>query len=224
MYNVVYQRFSALAVTGDTEKLTDFYRLSTRILAIVLFPVAMMLAVFAEDLVRIWTGNPSLASSVAPVIALLAIGSALNGIMYIPHALQLAFGMTRLPIIINGTLMIFILPLIIFFALSYGAAGGAIAWFMLHAFYVLLSTWLTHRHLLRGLGKRWLFNDVGVPFGLTLIAGMAAKYICQGNECSVFIKLAIGSSLTFLTVVVCVLLTPKLLTLISHYFYVKKKV
>ncbi|MDP1773805.1 MAG: oligosaccharide flippase family protein [Methylobacter sp.] len=224
MYNVVYPRFSALAVTGDTEKLTDFYRLSTRILAIVLFPIAMMLAVFAEDLVRIWTGNPSLASSVAPVIALLAIGSALNGIMYIPHALQLAFGMTRLPIIINGTLMIFILPLIIFFALSYGAAGGAIAWFMLHAFYVLLSTWLTHRHLLRGLGKRWLFNDVGVPFGLTLIAGMAAKYICQGNECSVFIKLAIGSSLTFLTVVVCVLLTPKLLTLISHYFYVKKTV
>ncbi|MDP1639104.1 MAG: oligosaccharide flippase family protein [Candidatus Nitrotoga sp.] len=224
MYNAVYPRFSALVASGDFKKLGNLYRLCTRILSIILFPTAMILAVFAYDLVRIWTGNTELASSVAPVVTLLAIGSALNCIMFIPHALQLAFGMTRLPLIINGALMIVILPLIVFFTLTYGVLGGAMAWLTLHALYVLLGTWLTHRHLLRGLGKQWLFRDVGVPLGVALIAGMAAKYICQNLEYSIYIKLAIGGSIALLTVVVNVLLTPQLLLLISRYFHSKQVV
>src|SRR3990172_695786 len=105
VYNVVYPRFSALVATGDTEKLIDLYRLGTRMLATVIFPIAMVLAVFAEGLVLVWTGNPSIASRVAPVIALLAIGSALHGVMYFPYALQLAYGMTRLPLTINIILL-----------------------------------------------------------------------------------------------------------------------
>ena len=98
------------------------------------------------------------------------------------------------------------------------------AWLTLHALYVLLGTWLTHRHLLRGLGKQWLFRDVGVPLGVALIAGMAAKYICQNLEYSIYIKLAIGGSIALLTVVVNVLLTPQLLLLISRYFHSKQVV
>lgn len=222
MYNVIYPRFSALAVTGDIIQLIKSYRLSTRLLAILLFPISMMLIVFSYDLVRIWTGNPTLATSVAPIISILAIGSTLNGIMFIPHALQLAFGMTRLAIIINGTLMILIFPLIIFFTIKYNAIGGAIAWLILHILYVLLGTWLTHRHLLRGLGKKWIFNDIGIPFSLTLIAGITTAYICQNNEFSIYIKITIGSSITLLSTMTCILLTPDLLKIITNHFNSKK--
>ena len=218
VYNVVYPRFSALVGTGDAEGLTAIYRLSTRMLALVLFPIAMILVVFAEDVVYIWTGNSSIASSVAPVISLLAIGSALNGIMFIPHALQLAFGMARLPLVINGFLMVIILPLIIFFAATYGAIGGAIAWLMLHVSYVFFGTWLMHKNILIGLGKKWLLIDVGVPLGLTITSGLMAVLVCKSDRFSVYIEIGIGGFLAFLSIVIGMFMTPKLRALIYCYF------
>jgi O-antigen/teichoic acid export membrane protein len=195
VFNVVYPRMTALVVTGDTEKLIDLYRLGTRLLATVLFPVAMLLAVFAEDLVHIWTGNLEIASSVAPIISLLAVGSALHGVMYFPYALQLAHGMTRLPLMINSILMIILFPLIIFFTLTYGALGGAMAWLVLHALYVLLGTGFTHRSLLKGVGINWLFHDVGIPLMFSILVGLIGYYFVKNGEYSIWIKLISGGTL-----------------------------
>jgi len=195
MFNAIFPRLTALVVAGDTGRLTDLYRLGTRMLATVLFPIAMVLVVFAEDLIRIWVGNPDIASSVAPVISLLAIGSALHGVMFFPYALQLAYGMTRLPLMINAVLMIVLIPLIIFFALTYGALGGAIAWLLFHVLYMLLGTWLTHRHLLKGLGVIWVMQDVGIPFVLSFIAGLTGYYVIQNSEYSSYMKLMSGGGL-----------------------------
>ena len=195
IFNVVYPRFSALVVSGDTQQLTRLYRLATRTLAIVLFPLAMLLAVFDYDLVRIWTGDPGLAESVAPVISLLTIGSALHCVMYLPYALQLAYGMTQLPLIIIAILTIAFVPLLAFFALTYGALGGAMAWLALHVMYLFLGTWLTHRHLLKGVGTMWLLEDIGIPLGLSVLAGAIGHYAIQASESQAYIKLLGGSVL-----------------------------
>ena len=208
MFNAIFPRLTTLVVAGDTGKLTDLYRLGTRMLATVLFPIAMVLVVFAEDLIRIWVGNPDIASSVAPLISLLAIGSALHGVMFFPYALQLAYGMTRLPLMINALLMIVLIPLIIFFALTYGALGGAIAWLLFHALYMLLGTWLTHRHLLKGLGMIWLTQDVGIPFVLSFLAGFTGHYVIQNSEYSSYIKLMFGGGLALTAVLFSIAMLP----------------
>jgi O-antigen/teichoic acid export membrane protein len=200
VFNGVYPRLSALAAAEEVGKLTELYRSGTRLFATVLFPVAMLLAVFAEDVVRVWTGNAAVASSVAPVIALLSIGSALHGVMFIPYALQLACGITRLPLTINLILMAILAPLIVLFALSYGILGGAAAWLIFQVLYVLLGTWLTHRQLLKGVGVLWLFQDVGIPFVLALMAGIGAHYIDQQAEYALSTKLVSGIMLAFVAV------------------------
>ena len=210
IFNVVYPRFSALVVTGDTEQLTNLYRLATRMLATVLFPLAMLLAVFDYDLVRIWTGDPSLASSVAPVISLLAIGSALHCVMYLPYALQLAYGMTRLPLTIIAVLMVAFVPLLSFFALTYGALGGAMAWLALHVLYVFLGTWLTHRHLLKGVGTRWLTQDIGLPLVLSILAGVIGHYGIQASESQAYVKLIGGSMLALTACALSLSVSPQL--------------
>lgn len=224
VFNVVYPRMTALVATGDTAKLIDLYRLGTRMLATVLFPIAMVLAVFAEDLVLVWTGNPSIASSVAPVIALLAIGSALHGVMYFPYALQLAYGMTRLPLAINTILMIALVPLIIVFVLKYGAMGGAMAWLALHVLYVLLGTWLTHRRLLKGLGAKWLLQDVGIPLMLSILVGLVGHYVAQSEEYSVFMKLISGGTLALVASALSILASPQLRTAMLSSMRLKKKI
>lgn len=217
LFNVMYPRFSALVVTGESEKLTELYRLGTRMLAAVLFPIAMALAVFAEDLVHVWTGDPGIASSVAPVISLLVIGSALNGVMYFPYALQLAYGMTWIPLTINTVLMCFLVPLIIYLAQEYGALGGAMAWLISEAVYVLLGPWLTHRHMLKGLAPGWLLHDVGIPLALSVLIGAAGKYAIQAGGFSHYERLLWAAGLAMFTATLILLLLPQMRDVVWNY-------
>ena len=217
VFNVIYPRMSALVVTGDTEKLTELYRLGARLLASLLYPAAMMLVVFAEDLVYLWTGNPTLASKVAPIISLLAIGSALHGVMYFPYALQLAYGRTSLALRINIVLMIILTPLLVFLAFRYGVVGGAMAWLLLHVFNVLLATWMTHRHFLIGVGGRWLIHDIGLPMILLVLVGASAHFMVQAIEGPVYIRLLGGCVLALIASVASILTSSQLRVVVSSW-------
>lgn len=217
VYNVIYPRFSSLVSNGGDEKLIILYRSGTRFLASILFPIAAALAIFSMNLVKVWTGNPDLASDVAPLIALLAIGSALHGVMFFPYALQLAHGMTGLPIKINVILMIIQVPLIIFLSLSYGALGGAMAWLVLHVLYVLLGTWLTHRKLLKETGQIWLFSDVGIPLTVAIIVGCFEYYLNQLAGYSDYMKLIFGSILTLMAFFFSFAISPQMRSILPSY-------
>ena len=217
VFNVVYPRMTALVATGDTEKLIGLYRLGTRMLASVLFPVAMVLAVFAEDLVLVWTGNPSVASSVAPVISLLVIGSALNGVMYFPYALQLAYGKTWIPLTINVVLMFFLIPLIIYLARTYGALGGAMAWLIAEVVYVIFGPWLTHRNILKGLWAKWIIQDVGMPFALSIVMGAVGYYVTQGTGFSLYERMMAATGLAILTTTLTLLMTRQVRDVVRKY-------
>lgn len=221
-FNAVYPRFSAFIASGDIEKLTELYRLGTRMLASVLFPIAMVLVVFAEDLVQVWTGNPDVALSTAPVIALLAIGSALNGVMYFPYALQLAYGKTWMPLTINVLSMVFQFPLIIFLVKIYGALGGAMAWLILEILYVIFGPWLTHRYLLKELATRWVFQDIGIPLALSIVVGLAAHYATDGMIYSAYLKLICGTGFAILASAMTFLFSPQLRAVARNYMGWKK--
>ena len=213
-FNVIYPRLSALVVTNETEKLIDLYRSGTRLLLAALFPIATAAAVFAVEILSLWTGNPSLASSTAPVVALFLIGTALNGAMHFPYALQLAYGMTRLPLTINAILVVVMIPTTIFLALQYGVVGGAAAWAVLNGIYLLIGTLLTHRSLLKGVGLKWLLCDVGMPLGLSLlVVGVVGSEVHMWGY-SYFVELFIGGGLALFTFLLVVLLSPRLTRLL----------
>ena len=217
VFNVVYPRMTALVARGDTEKLIGLYRLGTRLLATVLFPIAMVLTIFAKNLVLVWTGNPGIASSVGPVISLLVIGSALNGVMYFPYALQLAYGMTWIPLTINIVLMCFLVPLIVHLAQTYGTLGGAVAWLISQVMYVMLGPWLTHRYILKGLGPKWLFHDVGMPLALSILIGAVGHYAIQAGGHSAYEKILWAVGLVMFTSAFLILMSRQLRIVVWNY-------
>jgi O-antigen/teichoic acid export membrane protein len=166
-FNVIYPRLSALVAQGKEDDIARLYSLGTRLLTAVLFPVAAGAAVLSYEILRLWTGNPVIAQAASPVVSLFLIGTALNGAMHFPYALQLAYGRTRLPLLINAILLVTVVPLILVLATRYGAVGGAASWATLNLVYVIVGTFLTHRVLLRGMGLRWLTRDVIVPFAVS---------------------------------------------------------
>jgi O-antigen/teichoic acid export membrane protein len=207
-FNVIYPRLSVLVATSESEKLTAFYRTGTRLFLAVLFPIAGGAAVFSEEILFLWTGDRLLASNTALIVSLFLIGTALNGVMHFPYALQLAYGQTRMPLMINAILVIIMIPTIILLALKYGALGGAMAWAILNGIYLFLGTYLTHKSLLRGLGLKWLLYDVGMPFLLSLLviwvmgneilsrgySDVTDLVMCGGLALTAFLLIVISSS------------------------------
>jgi O-antigen/teichoic acid export membrane protein len=178
VFNAIYPRMSMLVATGETQSLVDMYRNGTRLLLGLLFPAALAAIIFSEDFISLWTGNPNLATSVAPIVSLLLIGTSFNGAMHFPYALQLAYGLTRIPLLINAILLVTIVPVTIVFASRYGAIGGAGAWAFSNTIYLFLGTWLTHREVLKDIGMKWLLWDVGIPFFLSLVVvGLAGSEV-----------------------------------------------
>jgi O-antigen/teichoic acid export membrane protein len=207
-YSALYPRFCTLVALGDSTHLLELYRGGTRALSSVLFPLAMVLFVASDSIVFLWTGNADIAAVVAPVIGILAVGTALHGVMFFPYALQIAHGNVRLPLTINITMMVVLVPLTVFLSLRYGAIGGALAWLALHALYVLLGTWLTHRQLLKGVGVRWLLQDVGVPLGISILAG-ALGLFASHSITGPALLLASATVLAMFAFVACIFTMPR---------------
>jgi O-antigen/teichoic acid export membrane protein len=210
LFNVLYPRFSVLAHSGDEGLLAGAYRLSTRLLGAIVFPLAMLFSVFSHDVIQAWTGDPALASRVGPLLPMLAIGTALHCVMYVPYALQLAHGMTRLALTISALLLVAVVPLTVLLASAYGAYGGALAWLALHVLYAVLGAWMTHRHLLKGLGGRWLAFDVGIPLGLSGVVGLLALYLSTAGDFGVYVRLGCGAAWVLLAFALTVAVSPAL--------------
>lgn len=211
MFNTMYPRFSALVRQNKTEDIAKLYVQGTRLLGVILFPISLAVAFFSDDLIFVWIGNSELSANVGPIVSLLAIGTAFNGVMYFPYALQLAYGMTRLPLIIISILIVVLVPLIILLTTSYGAIGGAFAWLLLNGIYLLFGTWLTHRYLLKGLAGKWLFQDVGIPFGVSLLLMAAGRnIIITQSDWGHYARLIGGGMLALAAILLSVALSPQL--------------
>jgi O-antigen/teichoic acid export membrane protein len=181
VFNVVYPRFSALLAAGREDELERLYRFMSHLLAALLAPTGLVIALFSRDLLQAWTGNAELTARVAPITSLLVLGSALHGIMFMPFALALARGEAGLALKINVLLLIFVGPLILAGALVWNATGAAAAWLLLHSVYLVAGSYATHRALLPRLRFRWLLQDVAVPLtwscGVSLLGAQLATVL-----------------------------------------------
>ena len=177
-FNVIYPRLSGWVAQGRDDEVQRLYRSGTRMLTCVLFPIAAGASVFSYELLLVWTRNATVAAHSAPVVSLFLIGTALNGAMHFPYALQLAHAQTRLPLTINAILLVVLVPLTTVLALHYGAIGGAASWAVLNTIYLLVGTALTHRVFLRGTGMSWLTHDVLLPLvASALVVGLVGNAI-----------------------------------------------
>jgi O-antigen/teichoic acid export membrane protein len=169
VFSSIYPRLSAMVASEQTASIIDFYKTGTRMLLAVVFPMAAFVAVFSTEIFYLWTRDLAVATSIHWVVTLLLIGTAMNGAMHFPYALQLAYGKSQLPAMINSVLIAVFIPLVIVLSLRYGILGGAAAWAILNTAYLFLGTWLTHRSILQGIATRWMLQDVGIPLALALV-------------------------------------------------------
>jgi hypothetical protein len=65
-----------------------------------------------------------------------------------PYALSLAYGWTRYGFNISLVASVFLVPIILFGAINYGALGAAYAWLFLNTCYLVFSIRYLHKKIL----------------------------------------------------------------------------
>jgi O-antigen/teichoic acid export membrane protein len=163
VFYAIFPLLSGRVAAGDVAGERDAFHLGAQALAVLVIPAAMVIALFASDLLLVWTASADTARRAAPIVRLLVIGTALNGLMNAPYALQLAHGRTRIGISIHVGLILVFLPATVIATRHSGAVGAAWVWIGLNILYLLVGVPLTHHWMLRGEVGRWLIKDVLGP-------------------------------------------------------------
>lgn len=166
----LFPRLVELLSQDDRHGLSIAYHRGAQLVTVLTAPVALLLAFFADGVLFAWSGDADLARTCGPILAVLSIGTFLNGLMYVPYQLQLAHGWTSLAIKINVMAVSLLVPAILWVVPRHGALGAAWIWIVLNAGYVLVGISLMHRRLIPVERWRWYGADVGLP---TMVAGIS---------------------------------------------------
>jgi len=174
VFNTVFPRFSALVAQGDEEAIIRLYHRATQLMLLLIIPLTSVLALFSSEVLQLWTRNAEVARNSGPIATILVVAAALNGLMFLPFTLQLAYGWTSIGLKITIFLTIVVVPAIWFMATQYGPVGAAFVCLGLQMINMLVGVPLTHRRLLRHEMTRWLTQDIGPPLAASvLVAGLA---------------------------------------------------
>ncbi len=178
VYFAIYPRFTQLVAISDQDGLKRLYHKSCQVMSVLIFPVTIVVAIFSKEILQLWTQNTVIAERTYLLVSFLICGTALNGLMYIPYALQLANGWTKLAFYTNLIAVIMMVPMIVYMIWQYGALGAAILWVILNGCCLLIAIHFMHRRLLSSEKWRWYWQDVCLPL-LTaiIIAGLGKLFI-----------------------------------------------
>lgn len=171
-----YPRMTELATRKDEGALIIVYHSSAQMISVLVGSAAMMLMLFGERLLIVWTHNPGLAHEVAPVMAVLALGTLLNSLMIMPYMLQLAHGWSGFAAKINMMAVTLLVPAILWVAPHYGAMGVAWVWVTLNGGYVLIAVHFMHRRLIPYEKWHWYVMDVARPLAVIAIVASICRY------------------------------------------------
>jgi O-antigen/teichoic acid export membrane protein len=158
-----YPRFCELHALNDRAGLVDAYHKSAQMVTVFAGSVAIVIILFAETLLRLWTQDYGLASRSATLLSLLTLGNLINGLMWIPYQMQLAVGWTSLAVRTNIIAVIFIIPAIIWVTPRYGAEGAAWVWVVLNVGYLVIGMHFMYRRILSVEKWRWYAKDIMAP-------------------------------------------------------------
>ena len=177
VFSATYPRLTNLVALGRKEELTRLYHKSAQLVSVLVLPAALVVVFFSREILLLWTQNPVTTEHSYLLVSILVMGTALNGLMNIPFALQLAFGWTRLSIFVNLVSVLLLMPLMIVLTTWFGAVGAASVWVIVNGANIIFSIPIMHRRLLTTEKWRWYFQDVGLPFGVAALVVGALRLI-----------------------------------------------
>jgi|TARA_Y100000296_G_C5178472_1_gene261652 O-antigen/teichoic acid export membrane protein len=194
----ILPRMTALLAEGKKDEMIQLYRKSTRLIVILVMPIAITIACMPYSVLFVWTGNEEAARWGEQILPLFILGSATLAIVAFQYHLQYVYGNLKYHVRYNTFSVLANVPLIIYFAIEFGPIGIAWLWFGSRLLSLLVWVPFIHNRFAPGLHKTWFLNDVLIPLilviGIVLIGVMVSNDLEKMSRFLQFSTLAIISA------------------------------
>ncbi len=207
IFSSVYPAYSSAVARNDEIEQTNLYHKSTQIMSIFIFPLTLVLAFFAFEIMFLWTGNVAIATNTSGAMVFLAIGTGIGGILHVPGALQLAHGWLKLSFYQNSLLLIAMAAFLPHMIKLWGAIGAAVLWMLVNFVMLCTTGYFLHRKYLIGERMHWYLQDICLPAASSLAVVALGKW-CFSSDIGKLATLFYLILLTGITFVVALLVTP----------------
>lgn len=188
----VYPRLCELHARNDRAALAEIYHKAAQLVSVLAGSATIVIILFAETFLRLWTQDHDLAARTAPLLSLLILGNLLNGLMWVPYQTQLAHGWTSLTVKVNLVAVAVIVPAILLVTPHYGPKGAAWVWACLNAGYLLIGVQFMYRRILSAEKWRWYKDDLLAPLGASVAAALSLKLAWPDAETPISELLVLG--------------------------------
>jgi len=183
--------FAKLVANKHDAELSNQYHKASQLMAVSLVPAALVIAVFSEQLLWLWTNNREIVIEAGKLVSLITIGTMLNGLVNIPYSIQLAYGYLKLGLIVNFVSAIILMPAFYFGVSTYGVIAAGWIWLILNLSYVLVNVSIMHRKYLCNQARVWYGQDIlPVILGVCIVV-FGIEYLMPSLESKWFIALTI---------------------------------
>ena len=169
-------RLTRLHAAGDEAGLFALYRNATQLVAAIAIPATLILALFPEQVLWVWTGNSEIAHKASPVLVLYAVGNGIMVLAAFPYYLQFAKGNLKLHLIGNAWFVVIFIPLVIWATKSYGMVGAGYAWIAANLLLFLVWVPIVHRKFMKDLHLSWLLNDILKIVAIPICTGLVLQH------------------------------------------------
>lgn len=176
----LFPRFTKLAENENTKiELKKLYHKSCWMVSVIVLPIVIIMSLYSEEILLLWTQNESVAFSAAPILFLLVISSGLNSLVSLPYALQLAYGWPTLAMYQNFISLCLQVPLIFYFINILGAEGAAIPRILHNLSFILVLVPIMHAYIMKGELVKWYVFDIFIPLFKVLAICLPIYYIAR---------------------------------------------
>ncbi|CAG0963111.1 hypothetical protein MTYP_00839 [Methylophilaceae bacterium] len=180
VFSAILPRFTQLVALNDLVQLKATYLKAVLLIAWIILPISGVVILFSEQIFNLYLHGQQDYKKVAELAAILIVGNALHSLTYMPYALSLANGWTRYGLNISIVASIFLVPLIFFSALNFGAIGAAYAWLILNIGYLIFSIRYLHKSLLPEMYSAF-YKTIALP-GVLFMLFVAIYFLNRGTK------------------------------------------
>jgi O-antigen/teichoic acid export membrane protein len=164
-----FPHFVDLVARKQERKLSQDYLQVTQIVASILIPISLTIAIFSKEILQLLVGKPEIVASFALVLTLRTIANMVNCMQHMPHTLQLAIGLSSLSLKVNLVSICVYLPAIVILTPHFGAIVPAALWLAVNALNAVPMVIGTHSRILRNDMWNWVYGSVARPIAITIV-------------------------------------------------------
>lgn len=176
-YISVFPRFTNLSTIGEEEQLVNSFLKVNRLVNLILTSMAAYIAIFAPQLILLWTKSEVYVERLGVVGCLVVMAVAVIEFQEIPYALALAKGNTKINILV-GVIFLPIVCVSTYFSISkFGLLGAGVVYVVMMVGQTLMYQILVCKKYMPNNIYRVILQDTAFPLLFSMVTAISVHLI-----------------------------------------------